>query len=82
VTAPNPHVTISPTVDKTVEVWYELEWSRPGADDWFAEGGDDGHADTAQGIAIKLVRKRAMFDPPLFDYRATRKTLTTENLGL
>lgn len=60
------------TPETTTEVWYELEWSQAGAEDWFTYGSQ---ADSVASIASRLQRARAV---PQFDYRAVRKVLTTE----
>lgn len=73
-TVPNPHVTIS-TDERDVEVWYELQASMPGENDFYS---CNMTADTSKGILEKLERIKAKRLET--DYRAVRKTLTTEVL--
>lgn len=63
------------TTDK--QVWYALEVSANGADDWFAVTGNT--ADDEKTITAYLTVKRHEAVPG-FEYRAVRKTLVTETI--
>lgn len=58
------------------EVWYELEASRKGADDW-ASAGTTNSADSLNGIMENLVNHERMFSSS-FDFRAVKVTTTRE----
>jgi hypothetical protein len=60
-----------------VEVWYELEYSSPGADDWFSS---NDKADTSHSIAEKLVMLQR--SNKSVEWRAVRKILTTDVLEI
>lgn len=56
-----------------VEVWHEIEWSYRGVDDWFTTGEKFDILDNARkAMASKTAEA--------FEYRLTRKTVTTEVL--
>lgn len=58
------------------QVWFELEYSVKGANDWFAVGNTS--ADTPEAINQKLT---AMAGHPAYEYRAVKKTLVTETIS-
>lgn len=65
--------------DRDEQVWYELEYSRAGDDDWYAASPDSGHtADTLEAMQRILARQPKVAAG--FEYRAVKKTLTTEVL--
>lgn len=57
------------------DIWFELEYSARGANDWYASNET---ATTEADIRAKLAHHRAI--PFGHDYRVVRKTLTTEVL--
>jgi hypothetical protein len=65
---------LGPRIDKpetTTEQWYEIEYSRIGADDWCAESDT---ADTLES-ARRIHAQRKVVD---FEFRIVKKTLSTE----
>jgi hypothetical protein len=57
-------------------IWYEIEVSAKGADDWFAT---NHHADTEQRIREKIAEIRRYQNG--IEYRAVQKTMTTTVLS-
>ncbi len=72
-----PEAAAAPMPAVDVQVWYELEYSRTGAEDWFAASGTTDTEEAAQRMlaASKAARTEG------FEYRAVRKTLLTEVLA-
>jgi len=58
----------------TTEIWYEIEYSVRGANDWFSSSTS---ADAVYGIQRKLAEMTAQ---ECLEFRAVKKTLTTEVL--
>lgn len=57
------------------EIWYELEYTRPGADDWYASSS---RRDDEKAILGKLNERR--YQSPKLEWRVVRKRLVTETL--
>lgn len=53
-----------------LEIWYEIQWSYRGADDWFST------ASTAD--SIEGARKNLLGRTPDFDYRIVKYSLSEE----
>ena len=63
-------------INDHTEVWYELQWSVKGTDDWFTTASA---ADTRESAKSKLTEYKLNGSPDL-DYRIIKKTLTEEPL--
>jgi hypothetical protein len=61
------------------EVWYALEYSRKGEDDWCAVSGTHDTPERAKERMAGLVRQRSEYPSAIkFEFRVVRKTLTSE----
>lgn len=63
-------------MDKQEQVWYELEYSHAGEDDWYASS--SAKVDTEAGIRMLLDSHNQLRHTLSFEYRMVRKTLSTE----
>lgn len=62
--------------DPTTEEWFQIEYSRTGADDWFSEIET---GDTLESARRKHGKRKADLDLPVsFEFRIVKKTLSTE----
>lgn len=57
------------------EVWFEIQYSGQGADDWFSNGETYDKIESAQREMAELKQRRELQN---FEYRIVRKTLVEE----
>jgi len=74
--APASETVVSAPANVSTDVWYAIEYSRTGADDWFPASGtfDTEASARAEMVALASVEPSGHGD----EYRIVRKTLTTE----
>lgn len=61
-------------IDSYTEVWFEIQWSKQGADDWFSASGTSADSiDSARERLAHCIKHNAEFD-----FRIIKKTLAEE----